>query len=152
VLSSAAWNHGRKCRRRRDCAALDARAGRLRRNAFIFAWTLVGICVVRGGVWPPTSTQLASAAFFFAYGLFTISIGYQHPNLGYYSFDRVSQVASILVLGPVEAALINGLASLVYPLHRLRRASRRATSRTPRSTTPASWPRSCSSPARPTWA
>jgi hypothetical protein len=51
-------------------------------------------------VLPPSGTELASAAFFFAYGLFTISIGYQHPNLGYYSFDRVSQVASILVLGP----------------------------------------------------
>jgi diguanylate cyclase (GGDEF)-like protein len=88
---------------------------------FIFAWTLVGIALVRGGVWPPSSTQLASAAFFFAYGLFTISIGYQHPNLGYYSFDRVSQVASILVLGPVPAALINGLASFVYPWHRLRK-------------------------------
>jgi diguanylate cyclase (GGDEF)-like protein len=48
-------------------------------------------------------------------------MGYQHPNLGYYSFDRVSQVASILVLGPVEAALINGLASFVYPWHRLRK-------------------------------
>ena len=86
---------------------------------FISAWTLVGIALARGNVWPPSSTELASAAFFFAYGLFTISIGYQHPNLGYYSFDRVSQVASILVLGPVPAALINGLASLVYPWHRL---------------------------------
>jgi diguanylate cyclase (GGDEF)-like protein len=63
--------------------------------------------------------RLADAAFFFAYGLFTISIGYHHPRLGYYSFDRVSQVASILVLGPVPAALVNGLASFVYPWHRL---------------------------------
>lgn len=58
--------------------------------------------------------------FFFAYGLLTISIGYRHPQFGYYSFDRVSQVASILVLGPVAAACINGLASFVYPWHRLR--------------------------------
>jgi diguanylate cyclase (GGDEF)-like protein len=35
------------------------------------------------------------------------------------SFDRVAQVASILVLGPVDAAWINGLASLIYPWHRL---------------------------------
>ncbi|HEX7237613.1 MAG TPA: GGDEF domain-containing protein [Gammaproteobacteria bacterium] len=86
---------------------------------FVFAWTLVGFAFARGGVWPPSGAELASAAFFFAYGLFTISVGYQHPSLGYYSFDRVSQVASILVLGPVPAALINGLASLVYPWHRL---------------------------------
>ncbi len=59
------------------------------------------------------------AAFFLIYGLVTISIGYPHPHFGYYSFDRVSQVASILVLGPVDAAWINGLASLLYPWHRL---------------------------------
>src|SRR5690606_28925094 len=59
------------------------------------------------------------AAFFLVYGLVTISIGYPHPHFGYYSFDRVSQVASILVLGPVDAAWINGLASLLYPWHRL---------------------------------
>ena len=88
---------------------------------FTVAWTLVGIALARGDVLPPTGAQLASAAFFFAYGLFTISVGYQHPSLGYYSFDRVSQVASILVLGPVLAAAINGLASLVYPWHRLRK-------------------------------
>jgi len=59
------------------------------------------------------------AAFFLVYGLVTISIGYPHPHFGYYSFDRVAQVASILVLGPVDAAWINGLASLLYPWHRL---------------------------------
>ena len=61
----------------------------------------------------------AVAAFFLAYGLLTISIGYPHPHFGYYSFDRISQVASILVLGPVDAAWINGLASLLYPWHRV---------------------------------
>ena len=88
---------------------------------FISAWTLVGIALVRNDILPQTGGELAGAAFFFVFGLFTISMGYQHPNLGYYSFDRVSQVASILVLGPVEAALINGLASFVYPWHRLRK-------------------------------
>lgn len=58
--------------------------------------------------------------FFLLYGLFTISIGYHHPNIGYYSFDRIAQVASILVLGPLPAAWVNGLASLLYPWHRLR--------------------------------
>jgi diguanylate cyclase (GGDEF)-like protein len=61
------------------------------------------------------------AAFFLFYGLFTIAIGYHHPRVGYYSFDRVSQVASILVLGPIPAAFVNGLASFLYPWHRLAR-------------------------------
>ncbi len=57
--------------------------------------------------------------FFLAFGLFTIAIGYDHSAFGYVSFDRVAQVSSLLVLGPVDAAWINGLASLIYPLHRL---------------------------------
>ncbi len=61
------------------------------------------------------------ALFFLAFGLFTISIGYAHPVLGHISFDRVAQVSSILVLGPVDAAWINGLASFLYPWHRLRK-------------------------------
>lgn len=60
-----------------------------------------------------------TAAFFFAFGIFTITVGYPHPGFGHVSFDRVAQVASILVLGPVDAAWINGLASLIYPWHRL---------------------------------
>jgi diguanylate cyclase (GGDEF)-like protein len=66
-----------------------------------------------------TRAGLAESLFFLVYGLVTISIGYLHPRFGYYSFDRVAQVASILVLGPVAAAAINGLASLLYPWHRL---------------------------------
>jgi hypothetical protein len=60
-----------------------------------------------------------TAAFFVAFGLFTIFTGFPHPGFGHVSFDRVAQVASILVLGPVDAAWINGLASLIYPWHRL---------------------------------
>jgi diguanylate cyclase (GGDEF)-like protein len=88
---------------------------------FTSAWVLVAVALARGDVLPLNSAEIASAVFFFAYGLFTISVGYQHPNLGYYSFDRVAQVASILVLGPVLAAVINGLASFAYPWHRLRK-------------------------------
>lgn len=60
-----------------------------------------------------------TAAFFLLFGLFTITMGYQRPGVGHVSFDRVAQISSILVLGPVDAALINGLASLIYPWHRL---------------------------------
>jgi diguanylate cyclase (GGDEF)-like protein len=61
-----------------------------------------------------------TAAFFIVFGLFTITTGFPHPGFGHVSFDRVSQVASILVLGPIDAAWINGLASFIYPWHRLR--------------------------------
>lgn len=60
-----------------------------------------------------------TAVFFLAFGLFTITMGYPHPSFGHVSFDRAAQVATILVLGPVDAAWINGLASLLYPWHRL---------------------------------
>ena len=60
-----------------------------------------------------------TALFFLGFGLFTITMGYPHPGFGHVSFDRAAQVASILVLGPVDAAWINGLASLLYPWHRL---------------------------------
>lgn len=85
---------------------------------FVTAVALVGIAFTVWGATPLTSSP-GTTLFFLLYGLFTISLGYHHPNIGYYSFDRVSQVASILVLGPVSAALVNGLASLIYPWHRL---------------------------------
>jgi diguanylate cyclase (GGDEF)-like protein len=61
-----------------------------------------------------------TAGFFLVFGLFTIAAGFPHPVFGHVSFDRVAQVASVLVLGPVNAAWVNGLASLIYPWHRLR--------------------------------
>lgn len=61
------------------------------------------------------------AVFFLIFGLFTISTGYRHAGVGYVSFDRVAQISCILVLGPIAAAWVNGLASLIYPWHRLRR-------------------------------
>ena len=86
---------------------------------FALAVGVLAFVLARGDARPLAVVGIAPALFFLAYGLFTISIGYEHPNLGYYSFDRVAQVASILVLGPVDAALINGFASFVYPWHRL---------------------------------
>jgi len=86
----------------------------------LFALTSVVLAVTLAVAERPLAGgSMTEVVFFFFYGLLTISIGYHHPRLGYYSFDRVSQVASILVLGPVLAAIVNGLASFVYPWHRL---------------------------------
>ena len=66
------------------------------------------------------ASDWGSVVFFLLFGLFTISCGFPHPDFGHISFDRVAQVASILVLGPVDAAWINGIASFIYPWHRLK--------------------------------
>ena len=63
---------------------------------------------------------LGTAGFFLVFGLFAIATGFPHPVFGHVSFDRIAQVMSILVLGPVDAAWVNGLASLIYPWQRLR--------------------------------
>jgi diguanylate cyclase (GGDEF)-like protein len=60
-----------------------------------------------------------TALFFLLFGLFTILMGYARPGYGHISFDRVAQVSSVLVLGPLDAAWIGGLASLIYPWHRI---------------------------------
>jgi len=83
-----------------------------------------GALAALAAAWPGSTLQASdwhTVLFVLVFGLFTISIGYEHPHLGYVSFDRVAQVSSILVLGPVDAAWINGLASLLYPWHRLRK-------------------------------
>jgi len=93
-------------------------SGELLYGALLFTGALIAL----GIAWPASrldSTAWPHVLFFIAFGLFTISIGYEHPKFGYVSFDRVAQVSSILVLGPVDAAWINGLASLIYPWHRL---------------------------------
>jgi diguanylate cyclase (GGDEF)-like protein len=85
---------------------------------FVGALTAVAFALPGSSVAPHHWPVLA---FFLLFGLFTIAIGYAHPVFGHVSFDRVAQVSSILVLGPVDAALVNGLASLLYPWHRLRK-------------------------------
>lgn len=86
----------------------------------LFAATLVvmGFAITRPGTAP--AFHPGTGTFFLLFGLFTIAMGYQHPKVGYVSFDRVAQVSSVLVLGPVHAAWINGLASLIFPFSRLR--------------------------------
>lgn len=97
----------------------------LRSPAFLYSVVLfatalgaLAVAIGRHGALPP-GTSAGMAAFFLAYGLFTIFMGYMHPRVGYVSFDRIAQVAAVLVLGPVAAAWLNGTASLLYPWHRL---------------------------------
>lgn len=89
-------------------------------SALLFAVAVTVLYIVTGHTGFMVSAYgPGTALFFLAFGLFTITMGYPHPSFGHVSFDRAAQVASILVLGPVDAAWINGLASLLYPWHRL---------------------------------
>jgi len=51
--------------------------------------------------------------------LFTIAVGYPHPSSGHVSFDRVGQVATLLVFGPIIAAAVSAAASFTYPIYRI---------------------------------
>lgn len=110
-------------RRKHASAAILAT---LRRPMFLYSLVLFLLGAMAAGIallygWaPPSGRHGGTLAFFLLFGLYTIEMGYQHPKVGYVSFDRVAQVASILVLGPVDAAWINGLASLLFPWRRLR--------------------------------
>ena len=85
---------------------------------FLLAGAFLALVSVRGEATPlPHKGVLL---FFLLLGLFTIRMGYQHPGLGYVSFDRLAQVSSLLVIGPFHAAWVNGLASLLFPWWRLR--------------------------------
>ncbi len=105
---------------------IEAEGRGLWRPDFIYSIALFLVAVIAIGYMSQTEGILTgdyglmTAAFFVVFGLFTITTGFPHPGFGHVSFDRVAQVASILVLGPVDAAWINGLASFIYPWHRLR--------------------------------
>jgi diguanylate cyclase (GGDEF)-like protein len=89
-------------------------------SVLLFAVSLTALVwVTKGSGFLSSDYGPGTAVFFLLFGLFTITMGYPHPNFGHVSFDRAAQVSSILVLGPVDAAWINGLASLLYPWHRL---------------------------------
>jgi diguanylate cyclase (GGDEF)-like protein len=85
---------------------------------FITALGLLSDAFIRASAQPAPTARIS--LFFSLFGLFSIRMGYQHPGLGYVSFDRLAQVSSLLVLGPFHAAWINGIASLLFPLWRLR--------------------------------
>jgi len=92
-------------------------------SLFAIALAVVGFLIFRNGLLPGDQGW-GGAVFFLSFGLFTIAMGFPHPGFGHVSFDRVAQAASILVLGPIDAAWINGLASLIYPWYRLRNGER----------------------------
>jgi diguanylate cyclase (GGDEF)-like protein len=102
-----------------------ARGAVFLRGDFLFAALLfVSGAAALAAVLPRTGVLAGpygwpTATFFIAFGLFTITMGFPRTGFGHVSFDRVAQIASILVLGPVDAAWINGLTSFLYPLHRL---------------------------------
>ncbi|MCC5861465.1 MAG: GGDEF domain-containing protein [Gammaproteobacteria bacterium] len=88
--------------------------------ACLFAVAVVTVSVATRAIDDPFAGQSpALALFFLLFGLFTISTGYHTSSGTHVSFDRVAQISCILVLGPVAAAWVNGLASLVYPWHRI---------------------------------
>ncbi len=85
---------------------------------FLFALATILVLGARQGFMSGPE-GMDTALFFVLFGLFTITLGFPHPSFGHVSFDRVAQVASLLLLGPLDAAWINGLASLLWPWHRL---------------------------------
>lgn len=100
--------------------APGSRVGEYLYAVALFAGAIAGLVLA----WPlrvPLPPSGLEVAAFVVFALFTISIGYEHPSFGYVSFDRVAQVSCVLVLGPINAAWINGFASLLYPWHRLRK-------------------------------
>ncbi len=78
--------------------------------ALSWAWSLA----------PPPVVHPLVVLFFFALGLFTIVTGFPHRYYGHVSFDRSAQYAALLIFGPVFAAAVNSICSLVYPFSRLR--------------------------------
>jgi diguanylate cyclase (GGDEF)-like protein len=87
---------------------------------FVISITLISISwLYSGGNWITYDSWVYF--LFFLFSLFTIFMGFPHINFGYASFDRVAQVASILILGPIMAAIVEGMASLVFPLFNIRK-------------------------------
>jgi len=95
------------------------------RGDFLYALALLATASISLGYWYPENGFLSgdygagTALFFLALAIFSVTIGYPRQGVGHVSFCRVAQVSSILVLGPFDAAWINGLASAIYPLQRI---------------------------------
>lgn len=73
------------------------------------AW-LAGELVLHGG------SGLAIAVCSYVLAIFIILLGFSTPRFAYVSLDRITQAGLILAFGPLDAALINGVASFSYPI------------------------------------
>ncbi len=68
--------------------------------------------------WAP---DFGVAALMYVFAIFIILLGFAAPRFTHVSLDRITQLGLIWVFGPAAAALLNGLASLSYPLLKARR-------------------------------
>lgn len=75
-------------------------------------WLLLGWATLDQGV---VIDAPANVGLFVILTVFIISGGFSGPFVGHTSLDRVAQVASVLIFGPVLAAWINALASFIWP-------------------------------------
>lgn len=94
---------------------MDARLKKLLPYSALLAgigWALLGWATLAIGV---DIARPLDAALFVVLTVFIISGGFSGPFVGHTSLDRVAQVASILIFGPVLAAWINAVASFIWP-------------------------------------
>ncbi len=75
-------------------------------------WLLLAWAVLTHGV---SFAEPMNIAVFIALTVFIISGGFSGPFVGHTSLDRVAQVASVLIFGAVLGALINAIASFLWP-------------------------------------
>lgn len=75
-------------------------------------WLLIALFGVARGI--PEFDPL-HVVLFIGLTVFIISGGFSGPFVGHTSLDRVAQVASVLIFGAVLGALINAIASLIWP-------------------------------------
>lgn len=102
-----------------------------RRDSLLSALVFLVACAVLGWfanarVESMMQPDWATLLFFISYALFVVSMGYPEPGYGQVAFDRMAQVASILVLGPVHAAWINGAVLLLHPWYAMRQDALRS--------------------------
>lgn len=94
---------------------VNAREKRLLSYSSVLAgggWLLLAWAMAQLGVAfaPPVNVGI-----FILLTVFIISGGFSGPFVGHTSLDRVAQVASVLIFGAVLGALINAIASFIWP-------------------------------------
>lgn len=84
--------------------------------AAVLAVVAFGLLIALSLLSPPDFHSPLVFLISMAFSIFIITWGFPAPYVGHTSLDRVVQIGAILIFGPVEAAWINALASLVWPL------------------------------------